>query len=141
MPISTSRKLVEAVIGDVLEVLATDLPQDPASELMVWAAAAGCRRISFQKKRSNPDFWRNDSVFVVMHDVIVVSPITATNLSLSKGLAADRARTVLAPEPSVGSTTAAAIQALFEKYDGPFTHKHIYSKLSPLGHPRLELEV
>lgn len=40
--------IVEAVISDVLEALTTDLPRDPVSELMVWAAAAGCRRISFQ---------------------------------------------------------------------------------------------
>jgi endoribonuclease Dicer len=33
---------------------------------------------------------------VVVHDIVVVGPITATNLSLSKGLAAERARTVLA---------------------------------------------
>lgn len=31
-----------------------------------------------------------------MHDVVVVGPITATNLSLSKGLAAERARNALA---------------------------------------------
>lgn len=88
--------IVEAVISDVLEALTTDLPRDPVSELMVWAAAAGCRRISFQKTQSNPDLRRNDSVSVVVHDVVVVGPITATNLSLSKGLAAERARTVLA---------------------------------------------
>jgi endoribonuclease Dicer len=50
----------------------------------------------FRKTQSNPDLRRNDSVSVVVHDVVVVGPITATNLSLSKGLAAERARTVLA---------------------------------------------
>jgi len=40
--------IVEAAISDVLDILTTDLPRDPVSELMVWAAAAGCRRISFQ---------------------------------------------------------------------------------------------
>ncbi|KAG2130167.1 ribonuclease III domain-containing protein [Suillus bovinus] len=64
--------IVEAVISDVLEVLTTDLPRDPVSELMVWAAAAGCRRISFQKTQSNPELRRNDSVSVVVHDVVVV---------------------------------------------------------------------
>lgn len=39
--------IVEAVIIDVLEVLTTDLPRDPVSELMIWASAAGCKRISF----------------------------------------------------------------------------------------------
>jgi endoribonuclease Dicer len=53
-------------------------------------------RYFFRKTQSNPDLRRNDSVSVVVHDIVVVGPITATNLSLSKGLAAERARTVLA---------------------------------------------
>jgi len=52
-----------------------------------------------RKTQSNPDIRRNDSVSVIVHDVVVVGPITATNLSLSKGLAAERARNVLA-DPS-----------------------------------------
>lgn len=40
--------VVELVMSDVLEVLSTNLPRDPVSELMVWSATAGCRRISFQ---------------------------------------------------------------------------------------------
>jgi len=34
-------------------------------------------------------------VSVIVHDIAVVGPITATNLSLSKGLAAERARNLL----------------------------------------------
>ncbi|KAH7890033.1 P-loop containing nucleoside triphosphate hydrolase protein [Phlebopus sp. FC_14] len=87
--------VVEMVMSDVIDVLTTNLPRDPVSELMVWAATAGCRRIAFQKSQSNTDLRRNDSVAVVVHDAIVVGPITAANLSLSKGLAAERARAIL----------------------------------------------
>lgn len=38
---------------------------------------------------------RNDSFSILVHDVVVVGPITAANLSLAKGLAAERARSVL----------------------------------------------
>ncbi|KAI6036993.1 hypothetical protein BKA83DRAFT_4170530 [Pisolithus microcarpus] len=87
--------VVEVVMSDILDVLTTNLPRDPVSELMVWAAIAGCKRIAFQKSQSNAELRRNDSISVVVHDVVVVGPITATNLSLSKGLAAERARILL----------------------------------------------
>ena len=54
------------------------------------------RSLFYRKTQSNPDIRRNDSVSVVVHNTVVVGPITATNLSLSKGLAAERARNVLA---------------------------------------------
>lgn len=41
--------VVEVVMSDVLEVLTTTLPRDPVSELMVWAATGGCKRIAFQQ--------------------------------------------------------------------------------------------
>jgi len=47
--------------------------------------------------QSNVDLRRNDSVSVIVHDIAVVRPITATNLSLSKGLAAERARNLFDP--------------------------------------------
>ncbi|KAI6138924.1 hypothetical protein BKA82DRAFT_3009633 [Pisolithus tinctorius] len=87
--------VVEVVMSDILDVLTTNLPRDPVSELMVWAATAGCKRIAFQKSQSNMELRRNDSISVVVHDVAVVGPVTATNLSLSKGLAAERARNLL----------------------------------------------
>ncbi|KAH7928196.1 P-loop containing nucleoside triphosphate hydrolase protein [Leucogyrophana mollusca] len=89
--------IVEFVMSDILEILTTDLPRDPVSELMIWAACAGCRRISFQqvKSQSSADMRRNDSISVVVHDVVVIGPITAANLPLSKGLAAERARILL----------------------------------------------
>ena len=41
--------VVEVVMSDILDVLTTNLPRDPVSELMVWAATARCKRISFQQ--------------------------------------------------------------------------------------------
>ncbi|KIK99753.1 hypothetical protein PAXRUDRAFT_822437 [Paxillus rubicundulus Ve08.2h10] len=87
--------VVEVLMSDVLDVLTTNLPRDPVSELMVWAAVGGCKRIAFQKSQSNTELRRNDSVSVIVHDIVVVGPITAGNLSLSKGLAAERARALL----------------------------------------------
>ncbi|EGO21809.1 hypothetical protein SERLADRAFT_441040 [Serpula lacrymans var. lacrymans S7.9] len=87
--------VVELIMSDVLELLSPNLPKDPVSELMVWAASSGCRRISFRKTQSHAELRRNDSVSVVVHDVVVAGPITASNLSLSKGLAAERARILL----------------------------------------------
>ncbi|KAG9318230.1 hypothetical protein JVU11DRAFT_311 [Chiua virens] len=87
--------VVEVVMSDILDVLTTNLPRDPVSELMVWAATQGCKRIAFQKSQSNAELRRNDSVAVIVHEVVVAGPITASNLSLSKGLAAERARAIL----------------------------------------------
>ena len=106
--------VVEVVMSDVLAVLTTNLPRDPVSELMVWAATGGCKRIAFQqvpqghslirtdnyfsscrKSQSNAELRRNDSVSVIVHEHVVAGPITASNLSLSKGLAAERARAIL----------------------------------------------
>ena len=39
---------VEMILKDLLEVLSPDMPRDPVSELMVWSAQAGCRKISFR---------------------------------------------------------------------------------------------
>ena len=41
--------VVEVVMSDMLDVLTTNLPHGPVSEFMVWAATAGCKRISFQQ--------------------------------------------------------------------------------------------
>lgn len=107
--------VVEVVMSDVLEILTTTLPRDPVSELMVWAATEGCKRIAFQqvshcpsliradncflfpcrKSQSNAELRRNDSVSVIVHELVVAGPVTASNLSLSKGLAAERARAIL----------------------------------------------
>ena len=40
--------LVERVLQPLLVVLSPDMPRDPVSELMVWSAQAGCRKISFR---------------------------------------------------------------------------------------------
>lgn len=43
----------------------------------------------------NAENRRNDSFSILVHDTVIVGPITAGNLSLAKGLAAERARFVL----------------------------------------------
>lgn len=40
-------RIAEKVLKDILEVLNPQLPLDPISELMIWTARAGCRKISF----------------------------------------------------------------------------------------------
>ncbi|KAL6308704.1 hypothetical protein BKA93DRAFT_725516 [Sparassis latifolia] len=87
--------ITETVLEELLVVLSPDLPRDPVSELMVWVAQSGCRKISFRKSQSRLEAKRNDSISVIVHDTVVVGPITAPNLSLSKGLAAERARIIL----------------------------------------------
>ncbi|KDQ59634.1 hypothetical protein JAAARDRAFT_77685 [Jaapia argillacea MUCL 33604] len=87
--------VAEFVLEDLLTVLSPNLPRDPVSELMIWTARAGCRKMSYRKSASNPDSKRNDSISVVVHDVVVVGPITAGNLSLAKGRASEQAKVVL----------------------------------------------
>lgn len=43
----------------------------------------------------NADNRRNDSFSILVHDIVIIGPITAGNLSLAKGLAAEKARSVL----------------------------------------------
>ena len=40
---------VEKVLEELLVVLSPKMPRDPVSELMVWSAQAGCRKISFRQ--------------------------------------------------------------------------------------------
>lgn len=40
--------VAELALEDLLVVLSPDLPRDPVSELMIWAAQSGCRKISFR---------------------------------------------------------------------------------------------
>ena len=49
---------------------------------------------------SRPETKRNDGVSVVVHDQTVVGPVIALNLSLAKGLAAERTRALLSDETS-----------------------------------------
>lgn len=87
--------IAEAVMEDVLDVLSPNLPRDPVSELMISTARAGCRKMSYRKTASNPDSKRNDSISVVVHDVVIVGPVSAANLSLAKGRASEEARSIL----------------------------------------------
>ncbi|GJE87973.1 hypothetical protein PsYK624_040560 [Phanerochaete sordida] len=87
--------VAENVLRGLLVVLSPDMPRDPVSELMVWIARQGCMKISFQKSQSQSTMKRNDSMSIIVHDFAVVGPIPAQNISLAKGLAAERARQVL----------------------------------------------
>jgi len=87
--------IAEAVMQDVLEVLSPDLPRDPVSELMISTARAGCRKMSYRKASSNPDSKRNDSISVIVHEIVIVGPVSAANLSLAKGRASEEARAIL----------------------------------------------
>ncbi|KAI1783424.1 hypothetical protein LXA43DRAFT_1187033 [Ganoderma leucocontextum] len=92
--------ITEMVLENLLAVLQPDLPKDPVSELMVWVAQAGCRCTNFAKGQSRPEVRRYDSESVLVHGTTVAGPIAAPNLSMAKGLAAERARTVLSDPAS-----------------------------------------
>ncbi|TDL27660.1 P-loop containing nucleoside triphosphate hydrolase protein [Rickenella mellea] len=95
-----SSNVVEHVMSGLMGVLTPHLPRDPVSELMVWTARAGCRKIAFRKSQSNPAAKKNDSMSVLAHDQEIVGPITAVNLSLAKGLASAEALVILADQES-----------------------------------------
>jgi endoribonuclease Dicer len=57
--------VVEVVMSDVLAVLTTTLPRDPVSELMIWAATEGCKRIAFQQVPHSHRLIRTDFFFLV----------------------------------------------------------------------------
>ncbi|KAH9930958.1 uncharacterized protein B0H18DRAFT_1093485 [Fomitopsis serialis] len=90
--------VAEFCMQGLLSVLSPNLPKDPISELMIWVAKSGCRKVSFQKSMSRPEIKRNDGMSVVVHDQIIVGPVIAPNLSLAKGLAAERARALLSDQ-------------------------------------------
>ncbi|KAH8100190.1 hypothetical protein BXZ70DRAFT_174315 [Cristinia sonorae] len=87
--------ITENVLSDLLTVLSPNMPRDPVSDLMVWTAQSGCQKISFRKSQSRQEIKKNDSISVIVHDHAIVGPILAANLSLAKGLAAERARQIL----------------------------------------------
>ncbi|EIW85519.1 P-loop containing nucleoside triphosphate hydrolase protein [Coniophora puteana RWD-64-598 SS2] len=87
--------VVEEVMSEVLELISPSVARDPVTDLMLWSAAAGCSRITFQKSQSHPELRRNDSISVLAHGIVIVGPVTAANPSLSKGLASERARAIL----------------------------------------------
>lgn len=51
--------------------------------------------LDLRKSQSRQEAKRNDSISVIVHDFTVVGPVPASNLSLAKGLAAERARQIL----------------------------------------------
>ncbi|KAI0700535.1 hypothetical protein C8T65DRAFT_657631 [Cerioporus squamosus] len=92
--------IIEVVMEDLLAILSPDLPKDPVTELMVWVAQAGCRCVSFSKSYSRPEVRRADCMSVLVHGKTVAGPIAARELSLAKGLAAEKARAVLSDPDS-----------------------------------------
>ncbi|TFY62422.1 hypothetical protein EVJ58_g3872 [Rhodofomes roseus] len=93
--------VAEVCMGGLLSVLSPNLPKDPVSELMIWVAQSGCRKVFFKKSMSRPETKRNDGISVVVHDQTIVGPVIALNLSLAKGLAAERTRALLSDQNSL----------------------------------------
>ncbi|THH21092.1 hypothetical protein EW146_g384 [Bondarzewia mesenterica] len=87
--------VVEVLMGDALEVLSPDMPLDPVSALLFWTAKSQCRRICLRKSRSRPESNQNDTIHVLVHDRVVVGPITASRLSVAKAFACEKARLLL----------------------------------------------
>jgi endoribonuclease Dicer len=53
-----------------------------------------------RKSSSRPEFKRNDTICVVVHDLIVVGPVTASCLPVARAFASEHARTILQDEES-----------------------------------------
>lgn len=43
-----AESVTEYVMSDILEILTPTLRKDPVSDLMIWTAGSGCRRIAFK---------------------------------------------------------------------------------------------
>lgn len=115
--------VVEAAMQCILDVLSPDLPPEPVSAFYLWAAKSGCKRIHLKcvfnnllrfasiwnlsrKSCSRPEFKRNDTVSVVVHDTIVVGPVTASSLPVARAFASEHARMIL--QQGAGSDKALA---------------------------------
>jgi endoribonuclease Dicer len=53
-----------------------------------------------RKSCSRPEFKRNDTICVVVHDVVVVGPVTASCLPVARAFASEHARTILQDDNS-----------------------------------------
>lgn len=87
--------VVEELMQDALDALSPDMPPDPVSALLVWAARSGCRRIYLRKSRGRPESKQNDAVCVVVHDTVVAGPMTASKLSVAKAFVCEKACMIL----------------------------------------------
>lgn len=107
--------VVEELMQDALDALSPDMPPDPVSALLVWAARSGCRRIYlrcvtmslylvfgrrldlsiYRKSRGRPESKQNDAVCVVVHDTVVAGPMTASKLSVAKAFVCEKACMIL----------------------------------------------
>ncbi|KAF9505811.1 hypothetical protein BS47DRAFT_1431689, partial [Hydnum rufescens UP504] len=70
-------QVLAPIMTEVLAVVSPDMPKDPISELMIWAARHGCTAIKFQKSQSDPSDpdGRFDCMSVLVHGVDVSSPM------------------------------------------------------------------
>ncbi|KAF8274257.1 hypothetical protein EI94DRAFT_1794472 [Lactarius quietus] len=88
--------IVEAAMECVLEILSPDLPPEPVSALFLWVAKSGCKRIHFSRE----EYKQNDTVCIVVHDIIVVGPVTGSSISVARAFASERARMILSTADS-----------------------------------------
>ncbi|KAJ7491248.1 hypothetical protein FB451DRAFT_1222522 [Mycena latifolia] len=89
--------VVEFVMQDVLAALNPSVRRDPITELMEWAAGAGCissKQIVFKKSTGERNA-AGHGVTTVVHGVIVAGPIVSASPSIAKNLAAESAMSVL----------------------------------------------
>jgi endoribonuclease Dicer len=107
--------IIETAMQCILEVLSPDLPPEPVSAFYLWAAKSGCKRIHLgwvtrcnlpifafhvdlilsRKSCSRPEFKRNDTISVFVHDTVVVGPVTASSLPVARAFASEHARMIL----------------------------------------------
>ncbi|KAK7035758.1 hypothetical protein R3P38DRAFT_3391822 [Favolaschia claudopus] len=89
--------VVEFTMRDVLEELTPCLRRDPVTELMEWAAGAGCnssKNVVFKKKIAAQPGGQS-SVTTFVHGVAVAGPIVSTSALVAKQLAAEETRLLL----------------------------------------------
>ena len=53
-----------------------------------------------RKSCSRPEYKRNDTISVVVHDITVVGPVTASSLPVARAFASEHARMILQSEDS-----------------------------------------
>lgn len=58
-----------------------------------------------RKSCSRPEYKRNDTICVVVHDIIVVGPVTASSLPVARAFASEHARMILQAPDSEKSLT------------------------------------
>ncbi|KLO19664.1 hypothetical protein SCHPADRAFT_843134, partial [Schizopora paradoxa] len=93
-------RIAKLALEDVLPLIHLDMPKDPVSNLYVFVGKAGCQKIRFKKEQSNPEVKRNDSIVVLVHDIVIAGPVLASTLPLAKATASVDALALLQDEGS-----------------------------------------